>query len=81
MRFLKAMGKIILAIVLGYAGLMLASLVGGFIAGVLGVELRLSAETTSSLSRALSYVIFLGILIIIYISSKRKKRSPQEPRR
>ncbi len=80
MKFLKAVGKVILAIILGYAGLMLASLVGGFLVGFFGAMLRLNATTISSLTWALPKVIFLGILILVYMGSKRKKRSPQEPR-
>lgn len=78
---MKTVGKVILAIVLGYAGLMLASVLGGVIAGAVGVMLRLSAGTVDSLGWTLPKVIFLGTLILLYLWSKRKKEKTQEPRR
>jgi hypothetical protein len=75
MKLLKAVGKVILAIILGYAGLMVASIVGGFLAGSLGTILRLNATTIGSLTWTLPKVLFLGTLILIYIGSKRKRRA------
>ena len=71
----RAVGKLVLAIILGYAGLMLASLAGGGLAGVLGVILHLSAETIASLEWIFPKVIFLGTLVGLYIWQRRKKMS------
>jgi hypothetical protein len=59
MKFLKAAGKVVLAIILGYAGFMLSALVGGLLAGFLGALLALSKTTISLLSWTLANVLFL----------------------
>jgi hypothetical protein len=78
---MKSAGKILLAIVLGYAGFMLASFVGGFLAGVLGAVFHLSAEPVASLTWTLPKAIFLGMLISIYIWWKRRKSDADDSRR
>jgi hypothetical protein len=77
---MKTVGKIILALVLAYAGLMLASLVGGMLAGFLGARLGLSAKTVDSLIWSFPKAIFLGVLVLLYLWSKRRKENIQEPR-
>jgi hypothetical protein len=74
----KTVGKVILAIVLACAGLIIASFVGGALAGVLGVMLQLNAKTVDSLGWTCPKVIFLGILIFLYLRSKRKKENTPE---
>ncbi len=69
---MKTVGKVILAIVLAYVGLMLASFVGGALAGMLGVLFRLNASTVGALEWTLPKVIFLGTLILLYLWLKRK---------
>jgi hypothetical protein len=74
-------GKVILAIVLGYAGLMLASLGGGLLAGMLGGMFRLEADTVGALGWAFPKIIFLGTLIYLYLRLKHLKREnrPKAP--
>jgi hypothetical protein len=69
---MRTVGKVILAIVLAYVGLMLASFVGGALAGMLGVLFRLSARTVGVLEWTLPKVFFLGTLILLYLWLKRK---------
>jgi hypothetical protein len=45
---MKTVGKVVLGIVLGYVGFMVASLLGGMLAGALGVMFRWDAETVRS---------------------------------
>lgn len=79
-RLFKAVGKVVLAIVLAYAGFMLASLVGGMLAGALGVMSGLNAKTVDSLIWTFPKAIFLGTLMSLYLWSKRKKENTREPR-
>jgi hypothetical protein len=72
----RAVGKLVLAIILGYAGLMLASLAGGGLAGVLGVILHLSAETIASLEWIFPKVIFLGTLVGLLHLAKADEDEP-----
>src|SRR5260370_27323373 len=77
---IRAVGKIVLAIVFAYAGLMVASLLGGMLAGFLGATFALNPKTVDSLIWVFSKAIFLGVLVLIYLWSKRKKENAPEPR-
>jgi hypothetical protein len=70
---MKTVGKVVLAIILGFAGLMAASFIGGALAGMLGGLFRLNANTVGLLEWVLPKVIFLGTLISLYVYLKRKK--------
>jgi hypothetical protein len=72
---MKTVGKVMFAIVLAYAAFMLASLVGGVLAGLLGGMFRLSAKTVDSFVLTFPKIIFLGVLIALYLRSKRKKEN------
>jgi MFS family permease len=72
---MKTVGKVMFAIVLAYAAFMLASLVGGVLAGLLGSMFRLSAKTIDSFAWTFPKIMFLGVLIILYVRSKRKKKN------
>jgi hypothetical protein len=72
---MKTVGKVILAIVLAYAGFMLASFVGGVLAGLLGGMFRLSTKTVDSFAWTFPKIIFLGILVLFYVRSKQKKKN------
>jgi hypothetical protein len=52
---------------------MLASLVGGFLTGVIGVIFRLSTKAIASLAWTFPKIIFVGILIGLYVWDKRRK--------
>jgi hypothetical protein len=69
----RAVGKLVLAIILAYAGLMLASLAGGFLAGMIGAIFHLSRETIASLEWTFPKIVFLGILVWLYSWDKRRK--------
>lgn len=79
-RFVKAVGKVVLAIVLGYAGFMVASFLGGMLAGALGVMFRWEAGTVQSVGWGVGAFGFLGTLIFIDLWSKRKKENTQAPK-
>jgi hypothetical protein len=66
-------GKVLLAIVLAYAGFILASLVGGFLAGMIGAIFRLNADTVASLVWTFPKIIFVGILVGLYLWDERRK--------
>jgi hypothetical protein len=78
---MKTVGKTILAIALGYVVFMLASFVGGFVAGAVGAMLRLNAQTVQSLIWIFPKVIFLGTLILVYIYLNRKKGNEPDAKR
>jgi flagellar biosynthesis protein FliQ len=66
-------GKILLAVALAYAGLAVASLIGGFIVGVIGAALQLSPSLIRWLVWWLPKIIFALMLLLAYIVwSKRK---------
>lgn len=72
---MKTAGKVIFAIVLAYAGLMLASFLGRMLAGLLGGMFRLNANTIDSFIWTFPKIIFLGILMLFYLRSKQKKKN------
>jgi hypothetical protein len=69
----RGIGKVLLAIALAYAGFMFASLVGGFLAGVIGAIFHLRKDTIDSLAWTLPKIIFLGILVGLYVWDKRRR--------
>ncbi len=73
-----AIGKLLLAIILALVGMILASLVGGFFVGMIGVIFRLRAETIDSLGWAFPKIIFLGILVGLYVWDRRRKASRRQ---
>lgn len=75
---MKSVGKVLLAIVLAYAGLMLASVVGGFLAGALGAFFHLSLRTVASFEWTFPKVIFVGVLVWLYLREKRKRLWPKK---
>jgi hypothetical protein len=72
----RGVGKVLLAIILALAGMMLASLVGGGLAGFLGALFRLSNDTISLLVWAFPKIIFVAVLVWLYIWEKRKRPGP-----
>jgi flagellar biosynthesis protein FliQ len=71
-------GKILLAVALAYAGLAAASLIGGFIVGVVGAVFQLSPGVIRWLVWWLPKIIFAGMVLFVYIIwSKRKRASNQ----
>lgn len=72
MKILRAVGKLFAAVVLAYVGLMLASLVGGGMAGFLGAILHLSSKTIDSIVWAFPKIIFVGIPVWLFIWERRR---------
>lgn len=70
---MRVLGKVVLAVALAYLGLMVASFIGGFLAGALGVTLHLAPKTVSLFEWTFPKVIFVGTLIWLYVVEKRKK--------
>jgi flagellar biosynthesis protein FliQ len=68
-------GKILLAVALAYAGLALASLIGGFIVGVVGAAFQLSPGVIRSLVWWLPKIIFAGMVLFVYIIWSKRKRA------
>jgi hypothetical protein len=64
---MKMVGKIILAIAIGFIGLFGSYFIGGRLVAALEVAFRLSPHSVEILGWILPQVIFLGPLIVIYI--------------
>jgi membrane protein implicated in regulation of membrane protease activity len=68
-------GKIIFAVVLAYIGLAASSLIGGFIAGVLGAAFQIGPTIIRGMVWWFPKIIFAGLLCFAYVVWDRRRRA------
>lgn len=70
------MGKALLAVLFIYVGLAMSAMLGGFIAGFVGAALHWNVAFIRLIALVLRYAIFVGMLLILYVSWRRGRHRP-----
>jgi hypothetical protein len=71
---LQILGKIVLVVMSGYAGFLIAFFLGGALSGLIGVALNLDFQAVRTLMHVLPFIIFPIEVGIAYVWLKRKQR-------
>jgi hypothetical protein len=70
---LQILGKIVLVVISGFVGLLIASFLGGVLSGLIGVAFHLDSQTVRTLMHTLPFIIFPIEVCIAYVWWKRKQ--------